>query len=130
MQFFMKREEEVIDCWYDSGSAFLLSGIIPLKMKLNLRKLSCWFYLWSTWSNPRLVLFASCNFYFLFDERPYKNVLTLGLVLDENNQKMNKSKRNYVDPNIILENEGADALRWYLLSANAPWNSTRFLSRL
>ena len=39
---------------------------------------------------------------------------------------MSKSKRNYVDPNLILNNEGADSLRWYLISANAPWNSTRF----
>jgi isoleucyl-tRNA synthetase len=53
-------------------------------------------------------------------------VLTLGLVLDKNNQKMSKSKRNYVNPDIILDHEGADALRWYLISANAPWNSTRF----
>jgi isoleucyl-tRNA synthetase len=56
-------------------------------------------------------------------------VLTLGLVLDENNQKMSKSKKNYVDPNIILDNEGADALRWYLISANAPWMSTRFFEQ-
>jgi len=53
-------------------------------------------------------------------------VLTLGLVLDKDNQKMSKSKKNYVDPTIILDHEGADALRWYLISANAPWMSTRF----
>jgi isoleucyl-tRNA synthetase len=62
----------------------------------------------------------------LFDENPYKTVLTLGLVLDKDNQKMSKSKRNYVDPNIILDHEGADAMRWYLVSTNAPWMSTRF----
>jgi isoleucyl-tRNA synthetase len=48
------------------------------------------------------------------------------LVLDKDGQKMSKSKQNYVDPNIIFENEGADALRWYLISTNAPWNPTRF----
>jgi isoleucyl-tRNA synthetase len=53
-------------------------------------------------------------------------VLTLGLVLDKDNQKMSKSKQNYVNPDIILDHEGADALRWYLISSNAPWNSTRF----
>jgi isoleucyl-tRNA synthetase len=63
---------------------------------------------------------------FLFDKNPYKTVLTLGLVLDKDNQKMSKSKKNYVDPTIILDHEGADALRWYLISANAPWMSTRF----
>ncbi len=63
---------------------------------------------------------------FLFDKNPYKTVLTLGLVLDKDNQKMSKSKKNYVDPNLILDHDGADALRWYLVSANAPWMSTRF----
>ena len=63
---------------------------------------------------------------FLFNKNPYKKVLTLGLVLDKDNQKMSKSKKNYVDPTIILDHEGADALRWYLVSANAPWVSTRF----
>jgi isoleucyl-tRNA synthetase len=53
-------------------------------------------------------------------------VLTLGLILDKDGQKMSKSKRNYVDPDIILDKEGADALRWYLVSASAPWMSKRF----
>ena len=56
-------------------------------------------------------------------------MLTLGLVLDENNQKMSKSKKNYVDPNLVLNNEGADAMRWYLVSSNAPWMSTRFFEQ-
>ncbi len=123
----MKREEEVIDCWYDSGSAFFAQWHYPFENKEEFKKnfpvdfisealdqTRGWFY--------SLLAIST----FLFNERPYKNVLTLGLVLDENNQKMSKSKRNYIDPNIILKNEGADALRWYLLSANAPWNSTRF----
>jgi len=123
----MSRVEEVIDCWYDSGSAFFAQWHYPFenkeKFKENypvdfiseaLDQTRGWFY--------SLLAIST----FLFDERSYKNVLTLGLVLDENNQKMSKSKRNYVDPKIILDNEGADALRWYLISANAPWMSTRF----
>ncbi|MBN2603411.1 MAG: isoleucine--tRNA ligase [Candidatus Thermoplasmatota archaeon] len=123
----MKREEEVIDCWYDSGSAFFAQWHYPFeneeKFKQNfpvdfiseaLDQTRGWFY--------SLLAIST----FLFDDRPYKNVLTLGLVLDKDNQKMSKSKRNYLDPNIILEREGADALRWYLVSANAPWMSTRF----
>jgi isoleucyl-tRNA synthetase len=126
-QSFMKREEEVIDCWYDSGSAFFAQWHYPFENKEEFEKnfpvdfisealdqTRGWFY--------SLLAIST----FLFDERPYKNVLTLGLVLDENNQKMSKSKRNYLDPNIILGNEGADALRWYLISTSAPWNSTRF----
>ena len=123
----MKREAEVIDCWYDSGSAFFAQWHYPFenkeKFKENfpvdfiseaLDQTRGWFY--------SLLAIST----FLFDDRPYKNVLTLGLVLDKDNQKMSKSKRNYLDPNIILEHEGADALRWYLVSANAPWMSTRF----
>jgi len=123
----MKREEEVIDCWYDSGSAFFSQWHYPFENKKEFKEnfpvdfisealdqTRGWFY--------SLLAIST----FLFDDRSYKNVLTLGLVLDENNQKMSKSKRNYVDPNIILNKEGADALRWYLVSANAPWMSTRF----
>jgi len=123
----MKREEEVIDCWYDSGSAFFAQWHYPFenkeKFKENhpvdfiseaLDQTRGWFYSLHAIST------------FLFDKQSYNNCLTLGLVLDENNQKMSKSKKNYVDPNIILDNEGADALRWYLISANAPWMSTRF----
>jgi isoleucyl-tRNA synthetase len=123
----MIREEEVIDCWYDSGSAFFAQWHYPFENKEKFKdnypvdfisealdQTRGWFY--------SLLAIST----FLFDDRPYKNVLTLGLVLDENNQKMSKSKHNYVDPEIILDNEGADSLRWYLVSANAPWMSTRF----
>ncbi len=123
----MQREEEVIDCWYDSGSAYFAQWHYPFEntalFKDNfpvdficeaLDQTRGWFY----------SLLATSTF--LFDSPSYKNVLTLGLVLDEDNRKMSKSKQNYVDPNIILDHEGADALRWYLISANAPWASTRF----
>jgi isoleucyl-tRNA synthetase len=123
----MKREEEVIDCWYDSGSAFFAQWHYPFENKEEFKQnfpvdfisealdqTRGWFY--------SLLAIST----FLFDERSYKNVLTLGLVLDENNQKMSKSKRNYVDPDVILDNEGADALRWYLISSSAPWMSKRF----
>jgi isoleucyl-tRNA synthetase len=123
----MKREKEVIDCWYDSGSAFFAQWHYPFenedKFEANypvdfiteaLDQTRGWFY--------SLLAISTV----LFDKNPYKNVLTLGLVLDKEGQKMSKSKQNYLDPNIILDHEGADALRWYLISANAPWMSTRF----
>ena len=123
----MVREQEVIDCWYDSGSAFFAQWHYPFEHKQEFEKnfpvdfisealdqTRGWFY--------SLLAISTV----LFNKPPYKNVLTLGLVLDKNNQKMSKSKRNYLDPDIILDHEGADALRWYLFSANAPWNSTRF----
>jgi len=123
----MVREPEVIDCWYDSGSAFFAQWHYPFEHKKEfeenfpvdfiseaLDQTRGWFY--------SLLAISTV----LFNKPPYKNVLTLGLVLDKDNQKMSKSKRNYLDPDIILDHEGADALRWYLFSANAPWNSTRF----
>ncbi|MBN2066454.1 MAG: isoleucine--tRNA ligase [Candidatus Thermoplasmatota archaeon] len=123
----MNREKEVIDCWYDSGSAYFAQWHYPFdhtqKFKDNfpvdficeaLDQTRGWFY----------SLLATSTV--LFGKSSYKTVLTLGLVLDKDNQKMSKSKRNYVDPMIILDHEGADALRWYLISANAPWMSTRF----
>jgi len=123
----MKREEEVIDCWYDSGSAFFAQWHYPFENKdifkenfpvdfisEALDQTRGWFY--------SLLAIST----FIFDRHSYNNVLTLGLVLDENNQKMSKSKRNYVDPDVILDGEGADAMRWYLFSANAPWVSKQF----
>ncbi|HVQ00475.1 MAG TPA: isoleucine--tRNA ligase, partial [Candidatus Thermoplasmatota archaeon] len=123
----MEREKEVIDCWYDSGSAFFAQWHYPFENKElfkenfpvdfiseALDQTRGWFY--------SLLAIST----FLFDENPYKTVLTLGLVLDKDNQKMSKSKKNYVDPTLILDHEGADAMRWYLISANAPWMSTRF----
>ena len=123
----MIREKEVIDCWYDSGSAFFAQWHYPFEnteaFENNfpvdficeaLDQTRGWFY--------SLLAIST----FLFEKPSYKTVLTLGLVLDKDNQKMSKSKRNYVDPIEILDREGADALRWYLFSANAPWNSTRF----
>ncbi|MEM4257743.1 MAG: isoleucine--tRNA ligase [Candidatus Thermoplasmatota archaeon] len=123
----MVREKEVIDCWYDSGSAFFAQWHYPFEHTKEFQEnfpvdFICealdqtrgWFY--------SLLAISTI----LFDKNPYKTVLTLGLVLDKDNQKMSKSKQNYVDPNSILDHEGADALRWYLISTNAPWMSTRF----
>ena len=125
----MQREPEVIDCWYDSGSAYFAQWHYPFENKEKidsgeafpidficeaLDQTRGWFY----------SLMATSTF--LFEKAPYKQVLTLGLLLDKNNQKMSKSKRNYTSPDEIVETLGADALRWYLVSANAPWMSTRF----
>src|SRR5207247_6529525 len=57
---------------------------------------------------------------------PYKTCLVLGHVCDEKGEKMSKSKGNYLDPNLILAEEGADALRWFFYSSTNPWTSARF----
>ena len=62
----------------------------------------------------------------LFNKAPYKNVVVLGHVQDENGQKMSKSKGNAVDPFDALEEHGADAIRWYFYTNSAPWLPNRF----
>ena len=66
----------------------------------------------------------------LFNEAPYKNVIVLGHVLDENGQKMSKSKGNAVDPFDALAKHGADAIRWYFYANSAPWLPNRFSDKL
>ncbi len=123
----MEREPYVIDCWYDSGSAFFAQWHYPFENQEEfeenfpvdficeaLDQTRGWFYSLMTIST------------LLFNRAPYRRVLTLGLVLDKEGQKMSKSKKNYLDPNYIFDREGADAMRWYFLSTNAPWMPIRF----
>ena len=65
----------------------------------------------------------------LFNKAPYKNVIVLGLVQDENGHKMSKSKGNAVDPFDALATHGADAVRWYFYSNSAPWLPNRFYDK-
>jgi len=123
----MEREPYVIDCWYDSGSAFFAQWHYPFENQEEfeenfpvdficeaLDQTRGWFY--------SLMAISTL----LFNRAPYRRVLTLGLVLDKEGQKMSKSKKNYLDPNYIFDREGADAMRWYFLSTNAPWMPIRF----
>ncbi len=123
----MQRVEEVIDAWYDSGSAFFAQWHYPFenekKFKENfpadficeaIDQTRGWFY----------SLLAVSTL--IFNDVSYKTVLSLGHILDKEGQKMSKRARNYVEPNEIFEREGADALRWYLISTSAPWSPKRF----
>ena len=127
----MKRVEEVIDAWYDSGSAPFAQWHYPFENEKEFKEsfpadFICeaidqtrgWFY--------SLLAISTL----LFDKPAYKNVLTLGLILDEKGQKMSKKARNYVEPDEIFENEGADALRWYLISSSPPWQPKRFYEKV
>ncbi|RLF32843.1 MAG: isoleucine--tRNA ligase, partial [Thermoplasmata archaeon] len=126
----MKRVEEVIDAWYDSGSAFFAQWHYPFENQGKFREnfpadFICeaidqtrgWFY--------SLLAISTL----IFDEPSYKNVLTLGLILDEQGVKMSKKARNYIEPGEIFSKYGADALRWYLLSASPPWQPKRFYDK-
>ncbi len=111
----MHSVPEVIDCWFDSvEQCHLHSIIIHLKIKncLNSSSLQSSF--------PRLLTrhvdgstLCLQSLTLLFNKAPYKNVIVLGHVQDENGQKMSKSKGNAVDPFDALEKYGADAIRWY-----------------
>ena len=123
----MHRVPEVIDCWFDSGAMPFAQHHYPFENKELFEKqfpadfiseavdqTRGWFY----------SLLAESTI--LFNQAPYKNVIVLGHVQDENGQKMSKSKGNAVDPFDALEQHGADAIRWYFYSNSAPWLPNRF----
>ena len=123
----MHRVPEVIDCWFDSGSMPFAQHHYPFGNKELFEEqfpasfiseavdqTRGWFY--------SLLAISTL----LFHKAPYKNVLVLGLVQDENGQKMSKSKGNAVDPMDALKQFGADSLRWYFYTNSAPWLPSRF----
>ncbi len=123
----MTRVPEVIDCWFDSGSMPFAQYHYPFENKELFEKhfpadfiseavdqTRGWFY--------SLLAISTL----IFNQAPYKNVIVLGHVQDENGQKMSKSKGNAVDPFEALETLGADAIRWYFYSNSAPWLPNRF----
>ncbi len=122
----MRRVKDVIDCWYDSGSAPFAQWHYPFeteKFKHNfpadfiteaIDQTRGWFY---------SLLGVSTA---VFDVPPYLNVLSLGHILDENGVKMSKSKGNVVDINVLFETEAADALRWYLFTTGPLTEDIRF----
>ena len=123
----MHRVEEVIDCWFDSGSMPFAQWHYPFENKEIFEdnfpanfiseavdQTRGWFY--------SLMAISTL----LFNKAPYKNVVVLGHVQDENGQKMSKSKGNAVDPFDALEEHGADAIRWYFYTNSAPWLPNRF----
>ncbi len=123
----MQRVTEVIDCWFDSGSMPFAQWHYPFENKdifdnnfpadfisEAIDQTRGWFY----------TLMAISTL--IFDKSPYKNVIVLGHVQDKDGQKMSKHKGNVVDPWDVLNNQGADAVRWYFYSTSAPWIPNRF----
>ena len=117
----MKRVPEVIDCWFDSGAMPFAQHHYPFENKdlfeqqfpanfisEAVDQTRGWFY----------SLLAESTL--LFNKAPYKNVIVMGHVQDENGQKMSKSKGNAVDPFNALETYGADAIRWYFYTSSHP----------
>ena len=125
----MKREKDIIDVWFDSGSMpyaqfhypFENKDLIDNKINFpadfiaeGVDQTRGWFY----------TLHAISTL--VFDSISYKNVVSNGLVLDKNGQKMSKRLGNAVDPFKMIEEYGADAVRWYMISNSNPWDNLKF----
>jgi isoleucyl-tRNA synthetase len=123
----MTRVEEVIDCWFDSGSMPFAQHHYPFENKEIFEanfpaqfiseavdQTRGWFY---------TLLAISTT---VFDTNPFENCIVLGHVLDKDGLKMSKHKGNVLSPFTVLDNQGADALRWYFYTASAPWLPSRF----
>ncbi|HPI71807.1 MAG TPA: isoleucine--tRNA ligase [bacterium] len=123
----MIRVPEVIDCWFDSGSMPYAQWHYPFENQETFAKnfpadfisegvdqTRGWFY--------SLLVIGTL----LFDEPAFKSCVSLELILDKEGQKMSKTRGNAVDPVKFLDQQGADALRWYLLTVSPPWLPTRF----
>ena len=122
----MTRAKEVIDCWFDSGSMPFAQWHYPFENKEMFEKqfpaqfiseaidqTRGWFYTLTALGTA------------LFNKTPFENCIVLGHVLDGKGQKMSKSKKNGVDPLVLLDTVGADATRWYFYTSSAPWLSSR-----
>jgi len=123
----MTRTPEVIDCWFDSGAMPFAQYHYPFENKElfesqfpagfiaeGVDQTRGWFYSLMSISTM------------LFGKSSYENVLVTGLVLDEDGQKMSKSKGTAINPMDALSNHGADALRWYFYVSSAPWLNNRY----
>ena len=123
----MRRVPDLLDVWFDSGSMPFAQWHYPMETQAEFKdrfpadfiaegvdQTRGWFY----------TLHALGTM--LFDQVAYKNVVSNGLVLDKNGEKMSKSKGNIVDPFEILKTYGADTTRWYMMSNSSPWDNLKF----
>ncbi|MSX59795.1 MAG: isoleucine--tRNA ligase, partial [Actinobacteria bacterium] len=124
----MVRVPEVIDCWYDSGAMPFAQWGYPHK-EGSVEKFKAaypadficeaidqtrgWFYTLMTIGT------------LVFDESSYKSVLCLGHILDKDGRKMSKHLGNVLEPISLMDQHGADAVRWYMLAAGSPWSARR-----
>ena len=123
----MRRVLSVIDTWYDSGAMPFAQFHYPFEGKEEFEERFPADYICEAQDQTRgwfYTLLAESTL--LFDTSSYKNCVCLGLILDPEGQKMSKSRGNVVDPWDVLDAHGADAFRWYYLSAQQPWAGYRF----
>ncbi|MDR6551826.1 isoleucine--tRNA ligase [Paenibacillus qinlingensis] len=127
----MERTSEVIDVWFDSGSMPFAQYHQPFEHTAQFQEQYPADMICEGIDQTRGWFFSLLAVSTLYNVKaPYKAVLSTGHVLDENGQKMSKSKGNGIDPWEIINEYGADAFRWALLSDSAPWNSKRFSKQI
>jgi len=123
----MRRTPEVLDAWFDSGSMPFAQHHYPFE---NQEKFEAQFpadFISEAVDQTRGWFYSLLAISTLiFNKAPYKNVIVMGHVQDEDGQKMSKSKGNAVDPMDALNKFGADAIRWYFYVNSAPWLPNRF----
>jgi isoleucyl-tRNA synthetase len=123
----MRRVVSVIDTWYDSGAMPFAQFHYPFEGKEEFEERFPADYICEAQDQTRgwfYTLLAESTL--LFDTSSYRNCVCLGLILDPEGQKMSKSRGNVVDPWDVLNAHGADAFRWYYLTAQQPWAGYRF----
>jgi isoleucyl-tRNA synthetase len=123
----MRRVESVIDTWYDSGAMPFAQFHYPFENVAEFEERFPADYICEAQDQTRgwfYTLLAESTL--LFDRSSYRNCVCLGLILDPEGQKMSKSRGNVVDPWDVIAAHGADAFRWYYLTAQQPWSGYRF----
>ena len=123
----MRRIPDLLDVWFDSGAMPWAQWHYPFENTEIFRdnfpadfiaegvdQTRGWFYTLHALSTM------------LFDKPAFRNVVSNGLVLDSNGEKMSKSKGNTIDPNEVIQKYGADTVRWYMMSNSSPWENLRF----
>jgi isoleucyl-tRNA synthetase len=127
----MERVPELIDVWFDSGSMPVAQWHYPYEHQQEFKEQHPADYICEAVDQTRgwfYSLHAISSM--LFDSVAFKNVICLGLILDADGQKMSKSRGNVADPWQVLDENGADAMRWYLYTASPPGQERRFSSSL
>jgi isoleucyl-tRNA synthetase len=123
----MRRVESVIDTWYDSGAMPFAQFHYPFENEAEFEERFPADYICEAQDQTRgwfYTLLAESTL--LFGDSSYRNCVCLGLILDPEGQKMSKSRGNVVDPWEVISAHGADAFRWYYLTAQQPWAGYRF----
>ncbi len=127
----MHRLPDVLDAWFDSGAMPLAQWHYPFENKEKFKKFFPADYICEAVDQTRGWFYTLHALSVLLFDRPcFRNVICLGHILDIKGEKMSKSKGNVVDPWTILDSQGADALRWYLLTSSPAGSVRRFSTDL